>query len=227
VNPVTCPFGPCIFEFTPVREADGTRRIPLHDTRAMMPFGQCPASLMQIPLSDLAHAHLVDQARAYRRMRDRAREEHGDPPVPPPATEVPLRPLGTPRWFTPQDPDPGRPGLNVHRPGHLRPDDLDPRRLPGQPGRPVHGRTPVDSHMDAARSANSAAIAACQEVTAMLQVAKERLGEVVGLFAQAHAGSGQTAAQEAAGLAGAAMEGIDDPMRTVLAAIEQANQVIF
>lgn len=238
-----CPYPACRHMFVPVleraRPGDPTliTRVPMHNIDSPFETGGCPASLMALPLTAEAVERLGELYEQYR-----ARKYRDRPPTDPP----PLRPSGVPRlqpprqapppeyshpYFTPNPRPPGQfGGINVDRSGHLTPDDLDPRLIPGTPGRPLTGRADplsYDSYMGGAEEMNAAAIEALRAAAVQLISAKEKLGEAVGLLAQSHAGSGQTAAQEALGIAGAASDQADEVTRTVLHAIEQAQQVMF
>lgn len=237
-----CPYPACRHMFVPVleraRPGDPTliTRVPMHNLDSPFETGGCPASLMALPLTAEAMERLGELYERYRARNYRDR---------PPADQPPLRPSGVPRLGSPRQdpparnpyftPNPGVPGqspggINVDRSGHLTPDDLDPRLIPGTPGRPLTGRSDplsYDSYMGGAEEVNAAAIEALRAAAVQLISAKEKVGEAIGLLARSHAGSGQTAAQEALGIAGAASDQVDEVTRTVLHAIEQAQQVIF
>lgn len=233
-----CPFPGCHANLTMVVEADQRLRYPQHDVVSTTAgrYGRCPASLMAEPLSQAAIDILGREYETFRRLRDEQRaaepaagggqrKEH--PSTPHPDPRHPWANLG---------PGGGRPGpnggQNVDRSGHLRPEDLDPRRIPGTPGRPL-GR-PADtaggsmsSRMEEAAGMNQAGIAKAEEAAATVRVAQEACDEIYGLFSLAHDASQQDASRESMEHVGSAKEKLSEALAALGAAVEAAGRIVF
>lgn len=85
---IDCPFELChetvrlVIEQALPDDDEGTiKRVPLHNlvSRWSMPRATCPASLLQVPLSETAESHLEQAAETFRRAAAEARESDPQP----------------------------------------------------------------------------------------------------------------------------------------------------
>ena len=137
----SCPFELCNATVTMVAELkrpgsnEGLRRVPQHRLGGHEELGQCPASLLVLPLSDYDVKHLITQAAALRRMLADRRPERSEPPV---AKDWTARV---------REPEPYRPGLRP-RPAAVPPQAFRPNGGTGgadskTTGHKGHDRMPV------------------------------------------------------------------------------------